>query len=67
MILSQLHPLRLKADPARVVLRPFHLAWQGTADTPGRAERLVEAVQALDEKEMRRQLRGVMRDFESRH
>ncbi len=67
MILSQIHPLRLKADPARVVLRPFHLAWQGTASAPGRAERLVEAVQALDEKEMRRQLRGVMRDFESRH
>ena len=67
MILSQLHPLRLKADPARVVLRPFHLAWQGTATAPGRAERLVEAVQALDDKEMRRQLRGVMRDFESRH
>ena len=67
MILSQIHPLRLKADPARVVLRPFHLAWQGTATAPGRAERLVEAVQALDEKEMRRQLRLVMRDFESRH
>ena len=67
MILSQLHPLRLKADPARVVLRPFHLAWQGTAAAPGRAERLVEAVQALDDKEMRRQLRLVMRDFESRH
>ena len=67
MILSQLHPLRLKADPARVVLRPFHLAWQGTTTAPGRAERLVEAVQALDETEMKRQLRLVMRDFESRH
>ena len=67
MIPSQLHPLRLKADPARVVLRPFHLAWQGTAAAPGRAERLVHAVQALDEKEIKRQLRDVMRDFESRH
>ena len=67
MILSQLHPLRLKADPARVVLRPFHLAWQGTAAAPGRAERLVDAVLALDDKEIERQLRDVMRDFESRH
>jgi len=67
MILPQLHPLRLKADPARVVLRPFHLSWQGTSAAPGRAERLVHAVQSLDDKEMRRQLRRVMHDFESRH
>ena len=25
------HPLRLSADPSRVVVRPFHLAWQGNA------------------------------------
>jgi predicted GH43/DUF377 family glycosyl hydrolase len=67
MNLSQIHPLRLKADPARVVLRPFHLAWQGTATAPGRAERLVEKVLALDDDETDRQLRSVMHDFESRH
>jgi predicted GH43/DUF377 family glycosyl hydrolase len=64
---SQIHPLRLKADPARVVLRPFHLAWQGTTTAPGRAERLVAEVVALDDTEIECQLRLVMRDFESRH
>lgn len=49
------------------MLRPFHLAWQGTASAPGRAARLIEAVQALGEEEIERQLHGVMRDFESRH
>ncbi|MDQ3139120.1 MAG: glycosidase, partial [Pseudomonadota bacterium] len=49
------------------MLRPFHLAWQGTATAPGRAERLVEAVLALDDEETERQLRSVMRDFETRH
>jgi predicted GH43/DUF377 family glycosyl hydrolase len=67
MNLSQIHPLRLKADPARVVLRPFHLAWQGDQTNPGRSQRLVDAVLALDEAETRSQLRLVMRDFESRH
>jgi predicted GH43/DUF377 family glycosyl hydrolase len=67
MNFSQIHPLRLKADPARVVLRPFHLAWQGTTTAPGRAERLVNEVIALDDAEVECQLRLVMRDFESRH
>ena len=67
MINNQIHPLRLKADAARVVIRPFHLAWQGNKAEPGRAQRLVDAVLTLDDKEIRRQLRRVMRDFESRH
>ena len=67
MFEPQLHPLRLKADPARVVIRPFHIAWQGSSSDPGRAQRLVDAVLALDDKDTRRQLRRVMRDFESRH
>jgi predicted GH43/DUF377 family glycosyl hydrolase len=67
MIQSQLHPLRLKADPARVVVRPFHLAWQGNQSDPGRARRLVESVLTLDDREIGRQLRMVMQDFEQRH
>ncbi|MCY7339521.1 MAG: glycoside hydrolase family 130 protein [Sphingomonas bacterium] len=67
MIENQIHPLRLKADAARVVIRPFHLAWQGSKAEPGRAQRLVDAVMTLDDKEIRKQLRRVMRDFESRH
>ena len=66
MIQSQLHPLRLKADPSRVVVRPFHLAWQGQADH-SRAQRLVDAVLKLDDRELGRQLRAVMHDFEQRH
>jgi predicted GH43/DUF377 family glycosyl hydrolase len=66
MIQSQLHPLRLRADPARVVVRPFHLAWQGTPDT-ARAQRLVDQVLSLDDRELGRQLKGVMQDFEQRH
>ena len=67
MIHSSLHPLRLKADPSRVVVRPFHLAWQGNASEPGRARRLVDAVLTLDDREIGRQLKIVMRDFEQRH
>jgi predicted GH43/DUF377 family glycosyl hydrolase len=66
MIQSQLHPLRLRADPSRVVVRPFHLAWQGTPDT-ARAQRLVDQVLSLDDRELGRQLKGVMQDFEQRH
>lgn len=67
MIQSQLHPLRLKADPSRVVVRPFHLAWQGNRANPGRAQRLVDAVLALGDREVGRQLQTVMQDFELRH
>ena len=67
MIQSQLHPLRLKADPSRVVVRPFHLAWQGNKANPGRAQRLVDAVLGLGDREVGRQLQSVMHDFERRH
>ena len=67
MIQSQLHPLRLKADPSRVVVRPFHLAWQGKRSHPARAQRLVDAVLALGDREVGRQLQSVMQDFERRH
>ena len=67
MIQSQLHPLRLKADPSRVVVRPFHLAWQGNRANPGRAQRLVDAVLTLGDREVGRQLQSVMQDFELRH
>ena len=67
MIQSQLHPLRLKADPSRVVVRPFHLAWQGNRANPGRAQRLVDAVLTLGDREVGRLLQTVMHDFERRH
>ena len=67
MLQSELHPLRLKADPSRVVVRPFHLAWQGTTSDPGRARRLVDQVLTLSDQEIGRQLQHVMQNFEQRH
>ena len=67
MIQSELHPLRLKANPARVVVRPFHLAWQGNRADPGRARRLVDQVLTLSDQEIGRQLQQVMQNFETRH
>lgn len=67
MIESSLHPLRLMADPSRVVVRPFHLAWQGSRSDPSRARRLVDMVLTLDDREIGRQLKLVMHDFEQRH
>jgi predicted GH43/DUF377 family glycosyl hydrolase len=67
MIHSELHPLRLKADPSRVVVRPFHLAWQGNRSDPGRARRLVDQVLTLSDQEIGRQLHHIMANFETRH
>ena len=61
------HPLRLTADPSRVVVRPFHLSWQPTGSGPGRAQRLVQVVLDMDMKETHRQLQLVLADFEARH
>jgi predicted GH43/DUF377 family glycosyl hydrolase len=60
-------PLRLNADPSRVVVRPFHLAWQANGAGPSRTERIVEAVLALSEQETQDQLAHVLTDFEARH
>ena len=67
MIHSELHPLRLKADPSRVVVRPFHLAWQGNKSDPGRARRLVDQVLTLSDQEVGRALQQIMQNFETRH
>lgn len=61
------HPLRLVADASRVVVRPFHIAWQANGSVPGRAQRLVQAVLAMDSTETKRQLELVLVDFEARH
>ena len=61
------HPLRLHADPSRVVVRPFHIAWQSQGGLPSRTERLVNEVMEMSPGEARRQLDRVLRDFEARH
>jgi predicted GH43/DUF377 family glycosyl hydrolase len=59
------HALRLHADPSRVVVRPFHLAWAGNGGS--RTERLVKEVMELDTAATRAELELVLKDFEARH
>ena len=61
------HELRLRADPSRVVVRPFHLAWQAQGPTPSRTERLVKEVLEMDDATAQDQLEAVLKDFEQRH
>ncbi|MCD2323158.1 glycoside hydrolase family 130 protein [Sphingomonas sp. IC-56] len=61
------HSLRLRADPSRVVVRPFHIAWQSSNGAPSRTERLVREVLAMSPGEARAQLELVLKDFEARH
>ena len=58
------HSLRLHADPSRVVVRPFHIAWGGSG---GRTERLVAEVLRMSAGDARHQLETVLKDFEARH
>jgi predicted GH43/DUF377 family glycosyl hydrolase len=58
---------RLHADPSRVVLRPFHLGWQGKNDPGGRAHRLVTDISLLTEDRAELEYERVLRDFAERH
>jgi predicted GH43/DUF377 family glycosyl hydrolase len=58
--------VRLRADPSRVVVRPFHLEWNATAPK-GRMQQLIEQVRAMDMRTARSELALVFHDFESRH
>ena len=59
--------LRLKADPSRVVVRPFHLAWQASGPDLERVQKLVREILALDARTVRAELGFVLNDFEGRH
>lgn len=61
------HALRLHADPSRVVVRPFHLAWQATGPDAPRVRKLVADILALDARTVRSELSIVLRDFADRH
>ncbi|WP_298289758.1 glycoside hydrolase family 130 protein [Novosphingobium sp.] len=63
----QVFDLRLHADPSRVVLRPFHLGWQGMGGDRARAAKLVEDVIALSEEQAAGEYAEVLRDFAERH
>jgi predicted GH43/DUF377 family glycosyl hydrolase len=61
------HALRLRADPSRVVVRPFHIAWAHNGSGPSRSERIVAEVLAMSPGEASAQLEIVLKDFEARH
>ena len=61
---------RLTPDPARVVIRPFHIAPEPRDMHPvqaGRARRIVDEVLAMTEAECRRVFAAVDADFDDRH
>ncbi|WP_294391811.1 glycoside hydrolase family 130 protein [uncultured Sphingomonas sp.] len=62
-------PLRLQADPARVVVRPFHIPIDAHPEPgrPGRVRRIAESVLVMDEEMAEIELELVLRDFEARH
>jgi predicted GH43/DUF377 family glycosyl hydrolase len=61
------HPLRLRADPSRVVVRPFHLPAKSADGSQSRSERIVEHVLSLDPPSVEAELQLVFKDFEARH
>ncbi|WP_156678724.1 glycoside hydrolase family 130 protein [Sphingomonas profundi] len=62
-------PLRLQADPARVVVRPFHIPIEANPTTggKGRVRRIADAVLEMDAAVAHAELELVLRDFEARH
>jgi predicted GH43/DUF377 family glycosyl hydrolase len=69
-LLDVIHsPLRLTADPARVVVRPFHIPIKKhpVPGLPSRVRRITDSVLALDEEMAEIELELVLRDFEQRH
>jgi predicted GH43/DUF377 family glycosyl hydrolase len=61
---------RLTPDPARVVIRPFHIAPEPRDMHPvqaGRARRIVDAVLAMSQSQCERAFASVDADFDDRH
>ena len=61
------HELRLHADPGRVVVRPFQLAWQSSGPDIDRVRKLVADIVGLDSRTVRAELSMVLTDFADRH
>lgn len=57
----------LKADPSRVVLRPFAIASDPITKSFSRTERIIAAVLSLSPEDCRTELAEVDRDFDGRH
>lgn len=58
---------RLHADPASVVVRPFHLAWQASGPDLERVQKLAQDILALDSHSVRAELAVVLSEFADRH
>ncbi|HVZ99314.1 MAG TPA: glycoside hydrolase family 130 protein [Caulobacterales bacterium] len=70
MVNVRYYSLRLQAEPAKVVIRPFHLAPEPTdiGQTHGsRSRRIVNAVLEMSDDACKRELELVDADFNSRH
>ena len=61
------HELRLHSDPSRVVIRPFHLAWQASGPDLNRVQKLARDISSLDTRTVRAELSLVLNDFAGRH
>lgn len=61
------HPLRLNADPGRVVVRPFHLAWQASGPDLDRVQQLARDIVGMSSRAVRAELGVVLGDFAGRH
>jgi predicted GH43/DUF377 family glycosyl hydrolase len=59
--------LRLRPEPGRVVVRPFHLAWNARSGDQSRTAALIAQVRQMDIRTARAELGLVLRDFEARH
>ena len=60
------HDLRLYADPTRVVVRPFQLAWQASGADLSRVQKLADDIMSLDRRTVRAELSVVLADFADR-
>ena len=65
--LLTLHSRKLVATASRVVIRPFHLGWQGSNATSSRAGRLVTDILAMPEEVVHAEYQAILADFSERH
>lgn len=61
------HAEKLRADPTRVVVRPFELAWQARQSEPARAHKLVDDIASLSAQESASELHSILAEFGERH
>ncbi len=61
------HDEKLRADPKRVVVRPFELAWQAQKSEPARAQLLVQDICKLSPTLATQELTQILAEFGERH